>query len=217
MWLFHRVHFDLEFWTAAFLSLQKLIQWKLSQIKLHRKLQVIVELDPDHVLHVEFKPLQCKYQDFREVLDKRSFDNRSFLVQFLAVYFIVQSLRPKEVYQSFIEWPPALDIQSYIVEVLLLVFFEYFSLLFLRKVCQFLGVAASENRIDDRFSIARLNVVQQRHQELFNVLLDRWNDLLSVKFNLLYHWPYVDCVLRWHVQLHKRMVQFEKTWLSRQS
>lgn len=216
MGLFHRVYFDLEFWTAAFLPLQKLIKWKLSQIKFHRKLQVVVELDPDHVLHVEFKPLQCKNQDFRKVLDKGSLHDRSFLVQLLTVYLIVQSLGPEEVHQSFIEWPPALDIQSDIVEVLLLVSFEHLSLLFLRKVCQFLRVAPSENWINDWLSIARLNVVQKRHQELFNVLLDSRDDLLSVKLDLLYHRPYVDGVLRWHVQLHKRVVQLKKAWLSSQ-
>lgn len=130
------------------LLLDEFLPWKLSQVKFLRELQIIVHFLPYHVLHIELKPLQSKYQNLWKVLYEGSLHSRCLLPQFLTKYLIVKNLRPKKVHKGLVEILLTLDIKRNVIKVFLFVFVEGFASIFLRKESQLLGITSSENRVD---------------------------------------------------------------------
>ncbi len=143
------------------------------------------------------------------MLDKGPFDNWSFLVQLLTIYFIIKCLWSEKVNQRLAQGFFSLDIEGDIVKMLLLVFLEYLGILSFRKISQLFRITATKYRVNYRPTITWLDVIKKRHEKLLNILLNGWYNLLPIELYLLNHRTNIDSIFRAHKKLHESMIEFE--------
>ncbi len=138
---------SLHFFFALFV-LCEFFPWKLCQVKFLRKLQIIVQFLPYHVLYIKLKSFQCKYQNIWKVIYECSLYNTCLFPHFFTKYLIVKSLRPEKVHKGLIQCFFTFYIKRDVIKMFLLVLVESFTCMLLREKSQLLRIASTKNRVD---------------------------------------------------------------------